>query len=231
MTTQHDHTGAMASRPNQALQPNRGPLPPHLKRWNWGAFTLNWVWGLGNGVYIALLMFVPGVNLVMPFVLGARGNEWAWQKGDWKDEAEFLHAQKIWSRVGVGALIGIPAFFGIIFFVTFYSMRHSEPVQMSFELARDNVQVIAVLGDPVTMNGWLISGNLDYVTSSGHVDVEYEISGSHGSGRIHFIAELHDQDWKIFKHTLTLIPSGRIIDLNTHTFTLNQMLYPGRLAV
>ncbi|MBT4890616.1 MAG: hypothetical protein HON65_13795, partial [Rhodospirillales bacterium] len=76
-------------------------LPDHLHKWSWGAFALNWIWGLGNGVYIALLMFVPGVNLVMPFILGAKGNLWAWQKGNWDSEQDFLRTQKIWNRVGV----------------------------------------------------------------------------------------------------------------------------------
>ena len=50
-------------------------LPPELKGWNWGAFLLNWIWGIGNSTYIAFLMFVPLVNIVMLFVLGAKGNE------------------------------------------------------------------------------------------------------------------------------------------------------------
>ncbi len=214
-----------------ATRPLREPLPAHLRRWNWGAFTLNWVWGLGNGVYIALLMFVPGVNLVMPFVLGARGSEWAWQKGDWIDEADFIRSQKIWSRVGVGALFGIPTFFGIIIFLTFFSLRQSEPVQMSFDIAKSNGEVIATLGKPIEMTGWFISGNLNYENNSGHVDVKYEITGSHNQGQIHFVAELQDHDWKILIHTLTLMPSGRIIDLTKLTYTHDLMLYPGGLAV
>ncbi len=52
-------------------------LPPELRRWNWGAFLLNWIWGNGNSVFIALLMCVPLVGFIMPFVLGAKGNKWA----------------------------------------------------------------------------------------------------------------------------------------------------------
>src|ERR1019366_10250458 len=39
-------------------------VPPELDRWNWGAFLLNWIWGIGNNTFIALLMFVPVVNIV-----------------------------------------------------------------------------------------------------------------------------------------------------------------------
>lgn len=30
-------------------------VPPELDRWNWGAFLLNWIWGIGNNTFIALL--------------------------------------------------------------------------------------------------------------------------------------------------------------------------------
>src|SRR5690348_2738425 len=63
----------------------RAIVPPEIRGWNWGAFLLNWIWGAANGVYIAFLMFVPLVNVVMIFVLGAKGNEWAWRKERWRD--------------------------------------------------------------------------------------------------------------------------------------------------
>ena len=44
-------------------------VPPEVKGWNWGAFLLNWIWGIGNSTYIALLMFVPLVNIFMFFIL------------------------------------------------------------------------------------------------------------------------------------------------------------------
>jgi hypothetical protein len=58
-------------------------IPPELDRWNWGAFLLNWIWGVGNNTYIALLVFIPVFGLVMPFVLGAKGSRWAWRNGRW----------------------------------------------------------------------------------------------------------------------------------------------------
>ncbi|MGH6676795.1 MAG: hypothetical protein ACRECE_11325, partial [Xanthobacteraceae bacterium] len=44
-------------------------IPPEIDRWNWGAFLLNWIWGIGNNTFIALLTLVPFVGFVMPFVL------------------------------------------------------------------------------------------------------------------------------------------------------------------
>ncbi|VFS51713.1 hypothetical protein [Budvicia aquatica] len=50
-------------------------IPAEIRGWNWGAFFLHWIWGIGNNTFIAFLVFIPFVNLVMPFVLGAKGNE------------------------------------------------------------------------------------------------------------------------------------------------------------
>lgn len=57
-----------------AGQPLNQPaeIPAELDRWNWGAFFLNWIWGIGNSTFIALLALIPLVNIVMIIVLGAR---------------------------------------------------------------------------------------------------------------------------------------------------------------
>ena len=69
-------------------------VPPEVKGWNWGAFLLNWIWGIGNSTYIALLMFVPLVNIFMFFILGVKGNEWAWKNRTWRDVEHFKQTQK-----------------------------------------------------------------------------------------------------------------------------------------
>jgi len=92
--------------PVQPMQPGNknslnGPFPPELKHWNWGAFFLTFIWGLGNNVYLSLLMLVPGVNIIMWFVLGAKGNEWAWRHRRFQSVEEFKIVQKRWSRWGL----------------------------------------------------------------------------------------------------------------------------------
>lgn len=84
-------------------------VPSVIKKWNWGAFFLNWIWGLSNETLIALLMFIPLVNIVMPFVLGANGSEWAWKNKRWKSVHHFKTVQKKWAWWGLGVWI-----FGLI---------------------------------------------------------------------------------------------------------------------
>ncbi|MCS0430372.1 hypothetical protein ND979_07310 [Vibrio diabolicus] len=58
---------------------NSKEVPEQVKGWNWGAFAFSWIWGIRFRTYRALLVFVPLVNIAMPFILGFKGNEWAWK--------------------------------------------------------------------------------------------------------------------------------------------------------
>jgi hypothetical protein len=81
-------------------------VPAEIRdKWNWGAFGFNWIWGIGNNTWIALLMFVPVANLVMLILLGVKGNEWAWQNKHWESLEEFKRVQHLWAKVWVILLI------------------------------------------------------------------------------------------------------------------------------
>jgi zinc-ribbon domain len=85
---------------NNSGQGKLAALPPQLYGWNWGAFFLSWIWGIGNSTMIAFLTWIPLVNFVMIFILGAKGNEWAWQNKRWKSIEHFKKVQKLWAVWG-----------------------------------------------------------------------------------------------------------------------------------
>ena len=83
--------------PNLNIENNSGQgksamLPPQL---------YGWIWGIGNNTFIALLCLLPLVNIVMIFVLGAKGNEWAWQNKRWENVQHFKRVQRLWTIWGV----------------------------------------------------------------------------------------------------------------------------------
>jgi len=86
---------------NTSGQGKHAIVPPEILKWNWGAFFLTWIWGIFNQVWISLLFFVPIVGFfIMPFVLGAKGNEWAWRNKKWHSVEHFLEVQRKWARWG-----------------------------------------------------------------------------------------------------------------------------------
>ena len=76
-------------------------LPPEIKGWNWGAFWLTWIWGIRNRTWIAFLDLIPYVGFVMPFILGAKGNKWAWRNQKWDSIEQFKKSQHRWAKWGL----------------------------------------------------------------------------------------------------------------------------------
>lgn len=83
------------------------------KKFNWGAFLLTWIWGLGNRSFITLIIFplsflgmIPLVGWIIPLAcniwFGIKGNEWAWQNKRWESIEQFHEVQKKWV---IGGLI------------------------------------------------------------------------------------------------------------------------------
>ena len=80
-------------------------VPPEVKKWNWGALLLGWIWGLGNKVPIMLLCLIPYVGIIMAIVGGAKGSEWAWRNKRWESVEQFKRVQKKWAWWGLGVWI------------------------------------------------------------------------------------------------------------------------------
>ena len=97
------------------MQENGKETPQEIKGWNWGAFVFNWIWGIGNKTYLPLISLIPIVGLVWRFIVGFKGNEWAWQKGDYDNVETFKKVQATWNRAGIVAFI--VAIIGIVLYV------------------------------------------------------------------------------------------------------------------
>jgi len=90
---------------NTSGQGATAEIPPEIRRWNWGAFWLSFIWSVCNNVWIGLLTLLPGACVVMPFVLGAKGNEWAWQNKRWESVEHFQRVQRAWANWALGIVI------------------------------------------------------------------------------------------------------------------------------
>ncbi|KRN99291.1 hypothetical protein [Companilactobacillus kimchiensis] len=100
------------------MNENGKQVPAEIKGWNWGAFMYNIFWGIGNKTYLPLLCLIPLFNIVWIFVVGFKGNTWAWQKGDYKDVETFKAVQATWNRAGlIQFIIAIVCVVLYIFFV------------------------------------------------------------------------------------------------------------------
>lgn len=173
-----------------------GEIPAHLNRWNWGAFLLNWIWGIGNSVWIALLCLIPGVNIVMMFVLGARGSRWAWENRAWRDEEHFRRTQRNWAIAGVLAWLTIPALTGGIVFGVLGALKNSEAYTLAMDAVRQNPSVQAALGENIE-TGFFTSGSIKLNGPDGIAALQIPLKGARGRGAAHVRAIRQAGAWQL----------------------------------
>ncbi len=188
------------------------PIPPEIDRWNWGAFLLNWIWGVGNNTFIALLTLIPIFGqLVMPFVLGAKGSRWAWRNGRWDSVEHFKRVQRLWAIWGVIIWLGFITLWGAALGGGLYFFKHSEAYQLGVSTVRANPVATNVLGTPISTG--FPAGNISINGASGTAVLSFSASGPKASGRIFLQAVKKDGAWAITRLTLKLDGRDGVIDL------------------
>jgi hypothetical protein len=95
---------ATTALPTETPTPTPAPaaaVEAELAKWNWGAFLLGPIWGIGHGVFRSLLTLVPLYGLYEWVMLGINGNRWAWEKGHWDSIESFRKTQRKWATWGI----------------------------------------------------------------------------------------------------------------------------------
>jgi hypothetical protein len=158
-------------------------IPPELDRWNWGAFLLNWIWGIGNSVFIALLALIPLVNIVMMFVLGAKGSRWAWQKRAWRDAEHFRRTQRGWAIAGVIVWVLVIGSAASMVVTIPMIIKSTGAYQLTMETARADERVREALGENFDAGFW-VGGSVQVKNGIGDASLSIPVSGSKASGKI-----------------------------------------------
>jgi hypothetical protein len=199
---------------DHGLRTDPEEIPAELDRWNWGAFLLNWIWGVGNNTFIALLMFVPFVGLVMPFVLGAKGSRWAWRNGRWDSVEHFKRVQRLWAIWGVVIWLGTIALFGGIIGGGFYLLRHSEAYELGATQLQASTEAAGILGAPISTG--FPMGSVSTNGATGRAVLSFSATGTKATGRIFLEAIKKNGMWSLTRLTLKIDGRDGVIDLLDH---------------
>jgi hypothetical protein len=192
------------------------PFPEELDRWNWGAFVFVWIWGMPNRTYRSLWSLIPVVNIVMAFVLGARGSRWAWQHNNWDGVDHFKRVQRRWA---IAAPLFVLLLIGGAWLLISAELRlrNSEVVRVSVEIVSKNPEAAQLLGDPVAP-GWLVIGKL---LTSGEMETEahlkLKVAGPKGNGWLTIDGKKDGEQWKFEKLMLTVEGRKEPIDVAPKT--------------
>ena len=188
------------------------PIPAEIDRWNWGAFLLNWIWGVGNNTYIALLTLIPLVGLIMPFVLGAKGSKWAWRNGRWDSIEQFKRVQRRWAIWGVIIWIAAFALFGGIFGGTFFALKQSEAYALGVSKVQASPIAASVLGTPISAG--LPFGNISLqLGGTGSASLSFSVTGPKAEGTIFLEAIRKDNVWSLKRLDLKVNGHDGVINL------------------
>ncbi|MBK8286666.1 MAG: hypothetical protein IPK97_18395 [Ahniella sp.] len=196
---------------NTSGQGAAAAVPAEIDRWNWGAFLLHWVWGIGNNTFIALLAFVPLVNLIIPFVLGARGSAWAWRNKRWDSVEEFRRVQRAWAKWAVILYLAMVGMLVLMIFGLSASFKSSDAFQMSLSTLRANDDAMAMLGRPLDTG--FPMGSIETSGGSGHANLNYSVSGPKGSGTIYAEAHKRQGAWTLTSVTFVPDDSAETMEL------------------
>ena len=199
------------SEPNTSGHGAAAIVPPEVQRWNWGAFLLNWIWGIGNGTYLALLVLVPFVGFVMMFVLGAKGSEWAWRNRRWESLEQFRAVQRRWARWGLAFWIAGGLFVVGAFMTVSSMLKSSDAYQMAMAQVRVNAEVSALIGEPMVAG--IPMGSVRLAGPRGEASLSFGISGPRGAGTVYVEATRDMGAWKLDRMVFEDERSGRRVDL------------------
>jgi len=198
------------SNPQVLIEPK--PIPPEIDRWNWGAFLLNWIWGVGNNTFIALLTLIPFFGLIiMPFVLGAKGIRWAWRNGRWDSVEHFKRVQRLWAIWGVIIWLGLIALFGGGIGAGLYAFRHSEAYKLGVSTLQASPVATNVLGTPISTG--FPTGKIAFNGTSGTAILSFSVSGPKAAGVVFLEAVKKDGAWLVTRLALKLDGRDGVIDL------------------
>jgi hypothetical protein len=165
---------------NTSGQGKDAAVPAEIDCWNWGAFLMSWIWGIGNSTWIALLALVPCAGPIMPFVLGVKGSAWAWQNKRWESVEEFRRVQRIWAIVGV-ALIALAVSGGVAVAGSIvYALKQTEVYKVASQRVAHDPQVVAALGSPIETG--LPQGSIQGTPAGGSAQLRFSVQGPRGEG-------------------------------------------------
>jgi len=199
---------------------SQGPaaVPREVDRWNWGAFLLNWIWGIGNNTLIALLALVPVVNLVMMIVLGAKGSEWAWRNKRWESVEQFKRVQRNWAIAGVIVWVAVIGLAVASAFALISAFRDSDVYRMALARVQASEDATRMLGAPI--EGGIPMGNFHISGPSGEAQFAIPVQGSKSKGTVYVEATRSMGQWRLDRIELEIDGEEKRLDLNSGRFIL-----------
>lgn len=147
----------------------------------------------------------------MPFVLGARGNRWAWRNGRWDSVEHFTRVQRTWAKWGAVVWIGFVVLIPLIMGLALSLLIHSEAYRLGVSQLQNSKAAAGALGAPITAG--LPMGSVATDGHAGRASLSFSTAGPKGAGRVFMEAVKKNDVWSITEFGLKLDDQDAVIDL------------------
>ena len=176
-------------------------VPDEVLKWNWGAFFLNFIWGIGNNTWRSFLVFIPVFNIFWIFALGYSGNKWAWQNKRWESIEQFWHVQRQWAYSGISCFV----LFGFVLlsYWVFTTLSSSRPYEMAIDRVLQDERTLEAFGGSIEP-GWLVQGSIEVSGQSDRAELAIPVSGATGDGTIYVRAIKESGQWHLLDLTVVV---------------------------
>ncbi|MEZ8027184.1 cytochrome c oxidase assembly factor Coa1 family protein [Enterovibrio norvegicus] len=170
-------------------------VPDEIKGWNWGAFVFNFIWGIRFKSYKALWALIPVFGGFYAFVIGAKGNEWAWQNNNWESVEAFKTAQRKWSFGALAFFLVLVLFVSVSLNSRFRDSEQSPSVKLALAELEQSESFRTNIGIPYdySLNQSTIGG----YEVKGYAEMNLDIEGANGEGVFFFKASHANQNWQL----------------------------------
>ena len=134
---------------------------------------------------------------------------------------DIQHQKSWWGRnwlwvVPVGGCLTLIVLFifgiGAALFGVSEVLKGSEPYEYAIEEARNDSEVIAILGEPIQTSG-MMEGTVNFKNDSGRVNLEVPIRGPNGTATVKVKGEKEDGEWTYEELYVTIEKTDEKINL------------------
>lgn len=209
---------------------------PNLKRWNWGAFFLTWIWGLGNRTYLGFIVFLgviviatlkailinylPGLThsflfplfniLTLVFIVAVHILHGLFgTRWSWQNKP-WSNARSFKRSQVIWSVVGLLWWVVVItsFVSIFSAVTNSKTYKDSIYIAKFSPMLQLKIGSPITVSPWTVRGGVHFAGTSGRAFYKFKAVGPNGVAVVTVVALKDEGEWTI-KEELAVVPHDK----------------------
>ncbi len=141
------------------------------------------------------MALVPLFGTFYTFVIGAKGNEWAWENNSWESIEAFKATQQKWSFGALAFLLVLVLYVIVSLNLSFRDFEESPSVKLALAELEQSESFQSKIGIPYDYS--LNAGKIGGHDAKGYAEMDLDIEGDNGEGVFFFKASHVNRNWQL----------------------------------